>query len=95
MKGFKMLGSVDVRMVEVDEQGDYVLEFSMECSNKRIKRWFKNEDSALAAAAFAAAQQGVVRPELLLDWLEARGFTRRQPFEAQIEEVKGEEWARK
>lgn len=72
---------IDVKMVEVDEQGDYVLEFSMEGAKKTVKRWFKNEDSALAAAAYAAAQQGVVAPANLLDWLEKRGFPRRQPFE--------------
>ena len=78
---------IDVRMIEIDEQGDYVLEFSMEGVEKKVKRWFKNEDSALAAGAYAAAQQGVVAPAQLLDWFEARGFPRRQPFEPKIEEL--------
>ena len=83
-----MLGKIDVRFCEVDEQGDYVLDFSMPGATKTVKRWFKNENSALAAAAYAAAQQGIVQPEKLLDWLEARGFPRRQPFEEnKIEEI--------
>lgn len=83
-----MNGKIDVEFCEVDEQGDYVLDFSMPGATKKVKRWFKNEDSALAAAAYAAAQQGVVQPAKLLDWLEARGFPRREPFSPQIEIIK-------
>ena len=80
-----MIGKIDVKFCEIDEQGDYVVDFSMPGATKVVKRWFKNEDSALAAAAYAAAQQGVVQPSKLLDWLEARGFPRREPFSNQIE----------
>ena len=86
-----MLGKIDVKFCEIDEQGDYVLDFSMSGATKVVKRWFKNEDSALAAAAYAAAQQGVVQPERLLDWLEERGFPRRQPFQAQVEVLEQKE----
>lgn len=82
------MNKIDVKFCEVDEQGDYVLDFSMPGATKVVKRWFKNEDSALAAAAYAAAQQGVVQPAKLLDWLEARGFPRREPFSPHIEIIK-------
>lgn len=70
---------LDVKLVEQDAEGDYLLEFTLPGATKKSTRWFKSIDSALRMASFVAAQNGVNRPETLYPWLEARGFPGRCP----------------